>query len=132
MKEDPQNYIKQVAYARLLEKVDQEKAISVYKKAITIDDRNVVAFFNLGALYVNRAAEVSQKAMETDDFEKAKKYEAEVNQHFKNALPYLEKAYRISPSDLTIIRALKQVTIYLEMTEDYQKYKEAERVLTGG
>ncbi|MCB0653165.1 MAG: hypothetical protein KDC85_17965 [Saprospiraceae bacterium] len=132
VKEDPQNYIKQVAYARLLEKVDQEKAISVYKKAITIDDRNVVAFFNLGALYVNRAAEVSKKAMETDDFEKAKKYEAEVNQHFKNALPYLEKAYRISPSDLTIIRALKQVTIYLEMTEDYQKYKEAERVLTGG
>jgi tetratricopeptide (TPR) repeat protein len=132
VKAEPNNYIKHVAYAQLLEKVNPEKSIEVYEKAIKIDESKQMAIFNLGALYVNKAAAASRAMNETADVAEADRLEKEVVENFKKALPLLEKAHAITPKDLSTIRALKQITIYLGMNEDYNKYKAAEQAVTGG
>ncbi len=129
IKDDPQSYIKHVAYAQLLETTDLDKAISIYEKAIAIDENKAMALFNLGALYVNRGAAAHKRANETDDYKEAEQYQEVMEQQFKKALPYMEKVYKLNPNDLQTIKALKQITISIGMIDDYNKYREAEQAL---
>ncbi|MCB9230269.1 MAG: hypothetical protein H6581_01280 [Bacteroidia bacterium] len=131
-KEEPDNYVIHVAYASLLEKIDPAKAVEFYKKAIAIKPEEEHAYFNLGALYNNMAKEKFDQANAEKDYEKAAVFQKEGDEVFKLALPNFEKCYQLNPKNLTVIRALKQITIRLEMMDDYNKYKEAEAKLTGG
>ncbi|MEM7040266.1 MAG: hypothetical protein AAF570_25080, partial [Bacteroidota bacterium] len=104
---EPQNYIKHVAYAQLLERVDQEKAGEVYIMATKIDPKKHIAFFNLGAMYVNQGVELYKKANEIEDnYEEAKKLQAEGDELYKKAFPYLESAAEIEPCDRETLQAL--------------------------
>lgn len=129
---EPDNYIIHVAYASLLEKVDMEKAVGVYEKAIEIDPENDHAYFNLGALYNNMAKVKFDAANDEKDYEKAEALQKEVDDIFKKALPAFEKALEINPNSLMTVRALKQITVRLNMMDDFKKYKDMEAEMTSG
>lgn len=129
IKEEPNNYIKHVAFASLLERVDLDKSISIYKKAITIDDTKQIAYFNLAAIYINRSVEAAKKSNASLNMNEAKKYEEEIKNNMKIALPLLEKSHNISPKDLGTINALLSVTIQLGMDAEYLKYKKLKQSL---
>jgi tetratricopeptide (TPR) repeat protein len=105
---------------------DVEKAISAYENAIKINNDYFEANYNLGALYVNQAADILDKAndlpltaVEEYDAEKAR---ADVM--LQKAVPYLEKSLELMPDDVNTMVSLKEIYTRLGMTEKLQGINE--------
>lgn len=97
------------------------KSGDAYKKAIELDASYMDAYFNLGALYYNEAAELNNIANKIED---ATLYEAEkvkADEMFKAAVPQLAKAHELSPEDITTLKILKNIYIQID---DEAKFKE--------
>lgn len=130
---EPKNYVLHVAYAQLLEKVGKaDDAGAIYEKATTIDPSKQMAWFNLGAMYVNKAVNLYTEANKIqDDPNKTKAMQSEADGLFRKALPYLQKSNEIDKCDMETLRALLQLTINLQMTDEYSKYKAMEKECKG-
>jgi tetratricopeptide (TPR) repeat protein len=88
-----------------------EKAEEAYKKAIELKPDYFDAVYNLGALYVNKAAAVLDAANQLP-LEKEKEYnemKAQAEEYLGKALPYLEKAHEIDPTDRNTMISLKEI-----------------------
>lgn len=129
--QSPDEYIIQVAYASLLEKVDEERAIAQYEKAIQVDASEQMAHYNLAALYVNQAVEISDQANSTDDSAEAQSLSREVEALFQLALPHMRKALAAKPDDLGALNALMQITVFLGLIDEYNTYVQQRKLLTG-
>ncbi len=88
-----------------------QKAEVAYKQAIEVKDDYFDAYFNLGALYVNKAAEVQQIAndLPLEAVEEYDQLKAEADGLLATALPYLEKAYEINSGDQATMLSLKEI-----------------------
>ncbi len=92
-----------------------EQALTHYQKALDIDPNYTDAIYSIGALYYNKAAVYTQELSKlADDYSKEglKKYDAlkeKVNAEFDKALPYFQKAEKVSPNDLNTLVALKEI-----------------------
>ncbi len=95
---------------------DSDSAAKAYVTAIEKDPDNFFANYGLGALYYNEAVKTSQMAAdEVDD----KRYEVlmkRFDSQIKQAVPYLEKAYELNPSERAVLESLK--TIYFRLREE--------------
>ncbi len=96
-----------------------DKAISAYQNAISLKPDYFEANYNLGALYVNQAADILDKANDLPldavaqyDMEKAR-----ADQMLEKSIPYLEKALELSPDDTNTMVSLKEIYTRLGMTE---------------
>ena len=73
----------------------------------------------MGALYVNKAAEMYDIAGQLDLSEQAK-YDEMVNQaksYLEESLPYLEKAHEMQPDDMATMASLKEIYTRLGMLD---------------
>lgn len=129
---NPNDYIIHVAYANLLELEDQNKAVEMYKKAISIKPGEEIAVFNLGALYNNMAKSLLDQANETNDAVKAQGFKDQGNELLAKALEQFERCVEINPKSIGAVRAAKQVAISLNDMDKYKKYKEMEQQLSAG
>jgi tetratricopeptide (TPR) repeat protein len=98
---------------------DVGKATDAYLNAIEINPDYFEANYNLGALYVNQAADILEKAndlpltaVEEYDAEKAK-----ADDMLHKAVPYLEKSLEMMPDDVNTMVSLKEIYTRLGMTE---------------
>ena len=87
--------------------LEAEKA---YISSVGLDSNYYDANYNLGALYVNKAAEIIQEAnlLPLGD----KRYDplkAEADGFLTKAIPYLEKAINLHPDDLNALNSLKEI-----------------------
>ncbi|MEI6455952.1 MAG: tetratricopeptide repeat protein [bacterium] len=100
-------------------KVVLEKAVAAYEKAIALNPSYFEPFFNLGILYNNVAAEILLKAnnLPNDATAEYDKLKAEADSYLSKALPFLEKASEISPTDIDTLMALKQIYVRLKMSD---------------
>ncbi|MEO5570595.1 MAG: tetratricopeptide repeat protein [Bacteroidia bacterium] len=90
---------------------DAEKAKADYLKAIELKPDNFDANYNLGAMYFNTAADLTNKANSIAPG-KQKEYEAakaKSEAKFKEAQPFLERAHQINPKDVSTLTSLKQL-----------------------
>ncbi|MEM0995467.1 MAG: hypothetical protein AAGN35_00240 [Bacteroidota bacterium] len=130
IQKEPKNYLLHVAYAQLLEKTDETKAEQIYEQATTIDPKKEIAWFNLGALYVNKGVALYKESNNiTDDLEKAKAMQEEGDANYRKAFPYLQKAHEIEPCDGATLQALMNICINLSATDEsmmgeYKNYKQ--------
>jgi len=92
-------------------------AESNYKKAIELKPNYFDALYNLGVLYNNHGVSKSKKADTIIDQAKYSKANADANEEFKRAIPILEKALEVSPTDKGTMFALKQLYSRTEQTE---------------
>ncbi len=88
-----------------------DNAIKCYKDALKLNDKYFEASYNLGALYVNKAATINDEANKlpldaTAQYDKLKK---EADAYLEKALPYLEMATALQPDDLNTLFSLKQI-----------------------
>ena len=88
-----------------------DNAIGAYTKSIRLNPEYFEGNYNLGALYVNKAASINDEATklpleETAKFDKLKK---EADSYLEKALPYLEKATELQPADINTLFTLKQI-----------------------
>lgn len=128
IEKDPTNHLLQYASGTIFEDLGKrDEAISAYKKSIEIKPDFWEAYFNLGALYNNEAKKLQDLANNEKD---NKKYEAGkklAEAQFNLALPNLEKALELAPSDspdlLPLFKTLKQIYGLMNMTDKYNEMK---------
>jgi tetratricopeptide (TPR) repeat protein len=121
---DPENVTIWFALGGLYDKLasdstlsDDEKAVyfekteDTYAKAIEVQADYFDAYFNLGALYVNKAAQIQMQAnsLPLESVEEYNKLTEEADALLEKALPYLEKAIEINPTDKATIVSLKEI-----------------------
>ncbi len=131
VKTDPLNptihYAVGVNYFTMNNLADAEKS---YLKAIEIKSDYFEANYNLGALYVNQAATLIDKANKlplsaTAEYDALKLQADDV---LKKSIPYLEAASKLDPSDKSTLLSLKEIYTRLNMLD---KRKEIEAKLAG-
>lgn len=98
---------------------DVEKATSAYENAIKIKPDYFEANYNLGALYVNQAADILDKANDLP-LDAVKEYDAQkarADDMLRKSVPYLEKALELMPEDTNTLVSLKEIYTRLGMTD---------------
>lgn len=88
-----------------------ENAKEAYIKAIEYKPDFFDSYYNLGALFVNKAAEYQNEAnvLPLSEQEKYEELVAKANELLKEALPYLEKAHELKVTDKNTIISLKEI-----------------------
>jgi tetratricopeptide (TPR) repeat protein len=123
IEKDPENSSYYYARGVLYESVDKDKAIENYKKAIEIDPSMFNALFNIGVIYYNKGVEEQNKANEMtnmNDYEKEKKT---AEKYWEQALPYLEKASELEPTNLDVLESLKGLYYRFDRMDKYNEMK---------
>ena len=107
------------------QKGDRDKAEASYKKALEVKPDYMEANFNLGALYFNRGVDFNKKAndLPLDQTKKSKEYDDKANESFKLAIPYLEKAHELSPTENAINQTLLKIYKRTGNDEKYNQLK---------
>lgn len=131
LEENPNDANLFLVYGNLIEYKDVEGAFEAYKRAIAINPNDPAAQFNAGANRVNKGAKYARLANDEADFKKAENWRKKVDEQFKLALQYIEKAHAFEPNDVYILDALIQVTAQLEMTDANNLYKAKRRAISG-
>jgi len=95
------------------------EAVIAYSKAMEIKPDYFDAAYNLGALYVNKAASILDEANKlpldaTAEFDKLAK---EAEDYLEKAIPNLEKASTLQPNDLNTLYSLKQIYARKKMND---------------
>ena len=105
---------------------DVEKALEYYNMAIAENEAYADAYYNAGALLIDKAAVIYQEANEKDPSEYANfnaylaatdEMAAQAQSYDERALPYVEKTYELLPDDPAVKQALKGIYNRLKMTD---------------
>jgi len=90
---------------------DYEGARASYEKAAELNPEYFDAYYNLGAIYYNQAAEITKKMNELglDEQTEYDKFQVQSVDLFKQALPFFEKGHGINATDRNTIIALKEI-----------------------
>lgn len=131
---DPGNHTFYFAQGALYDKLkDFDNAKASYDKAAELKPDYFAAYYNLGALFFNKGADMLSEANNIPANMQAE-YEAAVKDSYKElekALPYLEKAHEIDAEDKSTMQTLKE--IYFKLRNDKEeymtKYKEYNEIL---
>ena len=107
---DPSNPNLRFAQGTVYDKLNRKNdAADSYKKAIELKPDFFDAYYNLGAMYFNEAAEMANKANELKSNTEYAKAKEKFDAKFKESAPYLEKAHQLNPADMNTMISLKQL-----------------------
>ncbi|MBO7470059.1 MAG: hypothetical protein J6T37_08190 [Bacteroidales bacterium] len=107
-----------------------DNALEAYNKAIEENDKYADAYYNAGALLIDKASEIYQAANDKDPSEYSNfnaylkatnEMMDEAKEYDQRALPYVEKTYELLPGDPAVKQALKGIYARLKMTEKAQE-----------
>jgi tetratricopeptide (TPR) repeat protein len=96
------------------------KTLTTYERVLAIDPTHHGANFNMGVTYYNDAMEVTRQmnALPPRGAEaEYNKLNTERTGKLKQALPFLEAAYKAKPDDEVTIRALRETYVRLDMMD---------------
>lgn len=99
-----------------------EGAESAYEQCIKLDKSYSNAYYNLGAMYNNMAADIMKEATELP-LDKVEEYNAakeKSDELLLKALPYLEKSDELNPDDIDTLKTLKQIYASMNNLEELQ------------
>jgi len=99
------------------------EAEKYYQKAADLNPDFFEAYYNMGAVYVNKAAEIQAEAndLPLDQMDEYAKLTEKANENLAKAVPHLEKALEIKPDDAPTIAALKETYARLKMDDKLEK-----------
>ncbi len=100
-----------------------DNAISLYEKAVEIDSELHGAYYNMGVIYYNKgvAQVAAANDVPTDEPERYEEEKDKADVEFQKAIPYLEKAAELDPSDLYTLESLRSLYLRLGITEKYDE-----------
>lgn len=118
---DPNNISFLFAEATLYDKSgDKEKAKETYLKCIEMDPQYFNGYYNLGVMYYNEAVRLYEEANKINDQKEYEAARAKGDEALASALPHMEKAHEIDPTETTTMETLKTLYYRLKMTEKYE------------
>ncbi len=121
---DPKNSSLYFAQGTVFDKLNRKaEAATSYKKAIEIKPDYFDAYYNLGAMYFNEAAEMANKANDLKSNTEYAKAKDKFDAKFKEAAPFLEKALELNPTDSNTMVSLKQLYARTGENAKYDKLK---------
>ncbi len=125
MKEQENDSIKQMMMA---------EAVNAYEKALELKPDYFKPAFNLGAVYVNRAAELQNIAsnLPLSETEKYNALKKEADSMLQKALPMLELAHEIKPKDINTMTSLKEIYARLNKPEKLKEINQELQNATAG
>ena len=119
---DPQNVSYPFAEGTLYDKMGKVvEAEKCYKTCLEMDPEFFNANYNLGVLYFNNAVKIYEEASKISDNTEFEKKQAEGDEMLKKAIPYMQKANQIDPTDRSSLETLKTVFYRLKMDSQYQE-----------
>ena len=125
--QDPKNSSYYFAQGTLYDKLQKiDEATNSYLKAIEFKEDYFDAYYNLGALYYNKGVKQVDVANAIPS-NQPEKYEEEKNKadiEFKKAIPYMEKAHAINPTDKFTMESLKTLYYRLKMLDKHAEIVE--------
>ncbi len=104
-------------------------ALRYYENALKIDDKHFNTLYNLGALYYNKAAQVTRELAGLDEdystagLRKAEAKRGEMMQLFDKALPFFQRAEALDPDDLGTLSALQEIYARKDNLELVNEFK---------
>jgi len=120
--QDPKNPTFHFAQGTMFDRLlKSDEAATCYLKAIELKDDYFDAYYNLGALYYNKGVKQVDIANLIPS-NQPDKYEIEKNKadiEFKKAIPYMEKAHEINPTDKFTLESLKTLYYRLKMLDKH-------------
>jgi len=132
MAQDPKNATYYFVQGTLNDKLDKpDDAIKSYQKAIEYKEDYFDAYYNLGAVYYNKGVKQVDVSNAVPS-NQPDKYEIEKDKadvEFKKAIPYMEKAHELNPTDKFAIGSLKTLYYRLKMLDKYAVILEKEKSL---
>lgn len=111
---------------------DLEKSLGYYESAIAEDAAYADAYYNAGALLIDKASEIYQAANDKDpkEYSNFNAYldatdamTAEAKSYDERALPYVEKTYELLPDDPAVKQALRGIYTRLKMTDKAKEFE---------
>lgn len=121
---DPKNPSLYFAQGTVYDKLNRKsEAAASYKMAIENKPDYFDAYYNLGAMYFNEAAEMANKANDLKSNVEYGKAKEKFDAKFKEAQPYLEKAHELNPDDTNTMLSLKQLYARTNDTVKYDAIK---------
>jgi hypothetical protein len=129
---EPTNATLYFAEATLYEKLKMmNDAERMYLRTIEVDPSSYNAYYNIGALYYNKAVEYIKEAGEIKDWRspKIKELEALANEEFKRSLVPFTKAHELQPNDKYALENVKNIYFRFrdeskEMMDKYNEYND--------
>ena len=120
--QDPKNPTFHFAQGTMFDRLlKSDEAATCYLKAIELKEDYFDAYYNLGALYYNKGVKQVDVANLIPS-NQPEKYEIEKNKadlEFKKAIPYMEKAHEINPTDKFTLESLKTLYYRLKMLDKH-------------
>lgn len=107
-------------------------AEEAYLKCIEIDSLYADAYYNMGAMFNNQAAEIIEKANELP-LDAVKEYDAakaKADSLLEKALPFLEKSNELNPDNMATMQTLKQIYTILNMMDKLKAINERIHAIT--
>jgi tetratricopeptide (TPR) repeat protein len=95
-----------------------------YKKAIELKPNYFDALYNLGVLYNNKGVMINKQADKITDNAKYKIEGDKATAEFNKAMPVLEKALEVNPTDRNSMVALKQIYSRLQLLDKLKAINE--------
>lgn len=110
-----------------VEKAEFKKAEEYYNKAIEANDQSVESYNGMANVYLTQQKaivdQMQELGMSAADNKKYDELSKERDGLLKEALPYLEKAYNIEPTNKYLLQTLYQLHSQLGNKEQMQKFK---------
>ncbi|MBE0637925.1 MAG: tetratricopeptide repeat protein [Bacteroidales bacterium] len=103
-----------------------EEAEKNYLKAIELNSEFFDPIYNLGALYVNKAIEITEQAnkLPLNEQKKYDELKVQADEYLTKSLPYLEKADQLNPNDVYVLRTLRDIYARLGMLDKLKEVDE--------
>lgn len=93
-------------------------------KALEINPNSAMANKNMAVLYYNMGVHIIKKMDYDVDLEQLYTLQDEASKLFKQAEPFMVKAYQLSPKDKTIVEGLQGIYYQLNDTEKSNEFKQ--------
>jgi len=123
------HYVKGVLY---MQAEEYDKALESLLKSIELDNEYFESQYNTGVCYYNKGASMLEAANEIMDPNEYNKAFEEAKEVFASALPYMERARELNPTDFDTLTSLKELYYRLQMTDKYQEVLAKIAELEGG
>ena len=100
---------------------DNAKAEENFLKAVELNPESAEFQFNLGRIYYNQAVEQLNVASEITDMKKYNEEREKARVLFRKSLPFLEKAYQLNSTMVSVMIPLRNIYYQLDMGAKYEE-----------
>ena len=119
MKDNPDDNNIKLAYADLLDKNgDDARAEAIFGEVLAQDPDNLNANIQMGARYINKAAEISKEKMEMTKEADIDKANEGIREMMRKAEPFMKKMHELEPKQMEWINQMISIAYILDYSEE--------------